>query len=124
MQRKKERLKLSSQSSSILFLSLSLSLSLRVSSVSLFCLPNSFDHLGNKQNNPTKHTTHTNNTHTHSLSLSLYLSHEFLPSSLPSSSRLSLYPQLSSFFSLFYYVLFSRLSLLRWFCLSVRDSNY
>jgi hypothetical protein len=43
----------------------------------------------------------------------------FLLQSLPAQDSLS--PQLSSFFSLFYYVLFSRLSLLRWFCLSVRE---
>ncbi len=77
-------------------------------------------HTQTKQSNKTYKTQELNIQYTWTtLSLSLSLMSSFLLQSLPAQDSLS--PQLSSFFSLFYYVLFSRLSLLRWFCLSVRE---
>ncbi len=100
------------------FISLSLSLSLSQSLLSL-CFVFQIVWSSGKQ---TKQSNQTYNTHSLSLSsLSLSLMSSFLLHSLPAQD--SLYPQLSSFFSLFYYVLFSRLSLLSWFCLSVRESD-
>ncbi len=118
-ERKKERLKSSSQSWSILFLSLSL----RESLLSL-CFVFQIVWSSGKQTKQSNQTYNTHQQHSLSLSLSLSLSHEFLPSSLPSSSRLSVPTTFILFFSLFYYVLFYRLSLLSWFCLSVRERDY
>ncbi len=119
-ERKKEKLKSSSQSILLCFLSLSLSLSLSESSLSL-CFVFQIVWSPGKQTKQSNQTYKTHEQHTHTLSLSLMSS--FLLQSLPAQDSLT--PQLSSFFSLFYYVLlFSRLSLLHWFCLSVREKDY